>query len=53
MSHAAYRAALVNIATAEAEGEDVGRDIATVARSGGMDVSNVRQDVTEMADLLA
>lgn len=51
MSYVAYRAALLNIATSEAGGEDVESEINRLAMSTGMERTTVRQDVTEMADL--
>lgn len=51
MAYNEYRAALVSIATRESEGEDVGHAIAVLARRTGMDAANVRQEVTEFAEL--
>lgn len=50
MSYAAYRAGISAIAAAEAEGEDVARDIAFLASRSGMTVSMIRHEVTEAQD---
>lgn len=52
MAFAQYRAALANIAANEANGENVHKDVAFLAMRTGMAYANVRQDVTETADLL-
>ena len=51
MSHTAYRTAIARIAAAEAEGEDVTRDIAHLAIRSGVTVPTIRHEVTEIADL--
>lgn len=51
MSHAAYRAGIAHIAAAEADGEDVSRDIAFLASRSGVTVPMIRHEVTEHASL--
>lgn len=52
MSHDAYRAGILSIAAAEADGEEVSGRIAQLARAARQDPASIRHEVTEAADLL-
>jgi len=52
MSYSDYRSAILSLAQCEAEGEDIESDIASVASGAGLEPANVRNDVTEAAELV-
>jgi len=49
MSHTVYRSAIVSIAAAEADGQDVEDRIGALAVNSGVEASMIRHEVTEAA----
>ena len=52
MAYEDYRLGITNLAQDEASGEDVSEGVSRLAGAAGIDPSNVRQDVTEAAELV-
>lgn len=52
MAYEDYRLGITNLAQDEASGEDVSEGVSRLAGAAGLDPSNVRQDVTEAAEMV-